>query len=386
MENLASMNRLLSQPDPASRHKTALMNAMQQFTDQYANPNVNMGSTREADDMRPLLAVLRGPLPGDFEVLIAKVIKILLRKPINRTLMGKHGVLCIVKALMRQTEHRSIAATEIGNVVLNTCYNGDNVQLFIDEGGFPHLLKLLLSRDTSLQASVLGAIQGICFVPIGRQAIRQDSESIRIMVHFLDSEDSLVRARASGTIHNISADSTSILILREAGCIPSLVRLLRDQSVEVCQAVTGTLQNLSREVASREIILECDALPPLSDLLLGNDVQCQVAAVGALFNLLSSTQQDGQLSLRKLLTECVVMGALQSCLFDTSETPEVGALATPTRSLEGWLYVFYSLSRKITESSAIVYLMMFSARSHAFFAKGSFKPRKSASSLSVNRS
>ena len=96
-------------------------------------------------------------------------------------------------------------------------------------------------------------------------------------MYFLNSDSVLVRARASGAIHNISADSSSIRPLREAGCIVSVIRLLRDCSIEICLAATGTLQNMSREARSREIILEEEGILPLTDLLFGNDMQCQVS-------------------------------------------------------------------------------------------------------------
>ena len=85
-----------------------------------------------------------------------------------------------------------------------------------------------------------------------------------------------MRARATGTIHNLSADTASIAILRDTGCIPNLVSCLRDTSPEICQAATGALQNLSREVLSRDLILQEGAVPLLTDLLFGNDIRCQV--------------------------------------------------------------------------------------------------------------
>jgi vesicle coat complex subunit len=100
-----------------------------------------------------------------------------------------------------------------------------------------------------------------------------------MIADFLASPDELVRARAAGCVHNISADPVSLAILRETGCIPHLLSLLRDHSPEVCQAAAGSLQNLSREAASREIIIEADATPLLLDLLFSADVKCQVGRI-----------------------------------------------------------------------------------------------------------
>ena len=96
-----------------------------------------------------------------------------------------------------------------------------------------------------------------------------------------------MRARATGTIHNISADAASLLLLREADCINPLINLLCDKSIEVCQAAAGTLQNMSREVHSRRLILAGDAIEPLTDLLLGSDMMCQVI-IGVVVSLMIS--------------------------------------------------------------------------------------------------
>lgn len=96
------------------------------------------------------------------------------------------------------------------------------------------------------------------------------------LTHFLSSHDELVRARAVGCVHNLSADSASLSILRDMGCVPPLLALLRDHSPEVCQAAAGSLQNMSRETASRLMIIDADATTPLLDLLFSADVQCQV--------------------------------------------------------------------------------------------------------------
>ncbi len=175
MDHLVSINKLLSQPEAAIlKNKATIIDAMSSFVEIFANPNAIVGSNKNPDEIRHLLSLLRESfIPPELEIMTAKVVKILVRKSINRLSLGKSGMNCIIKALIRQTERRSIATAEIGNVILNTCYNGDNVQLFIDEGGFPYLMKLLriYHDSTSIQASILGAIQGMCYVRSGRQII-----------------------------------------------------------------------------------------------------------------------------------------------------------------------------------------------------------------------
>jgi hypothetical protein len=109
------------------------------------------------------------------QVFLAKTLKILLRKEVNRKSLGRLGVQLLVTALQRQAQpaSRTLAAPELGNVVINTCYNGDaNVRTFVECNGLPPLLLLLRSSEVAIVQSVLGALQGVCFVPLGRQHIR----------------------------------------------------------------------------------------------------------------------------------------------------------------------------------------------------------------------
>lgn len=231
--DIAAVNKLLSQPNALVRNFDALVESISTFLSQYDDIACNFGNHSSADDIKPLLTSLRENMPAKLEILVARMIKMLLRKQINRNSINKQGILAVVCALQRQVANRTIAAAEIANVVLNTCYDGANVVSFLEEGGMPLLLRLLETRDENVQASVLGAIQGVCFVPLGRQAVRSNDMTIPFLCNFLSSENGLVRARAIGTVHNISADTVSIFPLRSASVITALISLLGDRSAEV---------------------------------------------------------------------------------------------------------------------------------------------------------
>lgn len=85
-----------------------------------------------------------------------------------------------------------------------------------------------------------------------------------------------MRARAVGAVHNLSVDVVSIAPIVDCQCIPALVALLRDPSIEICRAAAGTVQNLSRDMPVRAAIVSTGALEYLSDLLFANDITCQV--------------------------------------------------------------------------------------------------------------
>ena len=325
MEFLKHLNKLLLQPNSIIRNYEVLLKLMKEFTESFEDPNSLFGDTDVVDDLRPILSNLlrkndngASTIPIELELLGARIIKILLRKPINRTNLGMYGISTIVQALKRQVDDRTIASVEICNIILNCCYEGSNVNLCIDEGGLEPLILLLKStRDMRLQSSALGALQGICFVPLGRQTVRFNTEILKLLSSYLQSDDDLVRARCTGTVHNLSVDIGAIKFLREADCIKFLVGLLKDPSIEICQAAVSSLQNISRETLSRQLLIEYNVIPILSELVCSNDIHCQVAATGALLNILGENLSEKQRhELKCTLTDGIVLGCVKGCLFD----------------------------------------------------------------------
>jgi hypothetical protein len=189
MEVITLINRLISQPDGLSRNRDALKTHLEGFCEACADPSSTASSDmmEVADELKPLLGTLGGAgggggsgaaatadIPVELEILVARTLRILLRKASNRDGLGKFGIKCIVRTVIRQTQRLTAAAAEVGNVVLNACYNGANVAAYVEEGGVPPLLRLLRSRDLAVQASVLGALQSVCYVSYGRHSIAHD--------------------------------------------------------------------------------------------------------------------------------------------------------------------------------------------------------------------
>jgi hypothetical protein len=196
MEALVLINRMISQPDGLSRNRDALKTHLEGFCEACSDPSSaassEMMEVAAADDLKPLLGTLGGvggsgtatsaEIPAELEILVARTLRILLRKASNRGSLGKFGIKCIVRSVIKQTQKLTAAAAEVGNVVLNACYNGANVASYVEEGGVPPLLLLLRSRDLAVQASVLGALQSVCYVSYGRHSIAHD-QPVRIYAY-----------------------------------------------------------------------------------------------------------------------------------------------------------------------------------------------------------
>ena len=104
LTSLSLINKLLSQPAGYTRHLEQLTVLFTSFITEFSNPlQINITSTTTAtqatvtdiekiDPFVSLLSTLKEDnVNPQLEVLIAKSIKILLRKPINRASMGKLG-------------------------------------------------------------------------------------------------------------------------------------------------------------------------------------------------------------------------------------------------------------------------------------------------------
>lgn len=180
MDLLATLNCLLNQPNTFERNVERILSVAQDFVSLYENKDSIVGDVYSTDDIRPLLAAVGDPsarIPCEAEVVLATILKVLLRKATNRLALGKYGMNAIIKSLNRIQSARNIpAAAEMCNVILNTCYDGVNVQLLIELDGVNPLLRLLRSRETAVLCSTLGALQGLCYVPLGRQNLRQNAK------------------------------------------------------------------------------------------------------------------------------------------------------------------------------------------------------------------
>lgn len=338
MEHLSNMNRLLNQPNTFARNLESIITIGDQIVDGFEDKEKIFGDVAASDELRPLLAAisstdLTASVPMEVEIVLARVLKVLLRKTCNRRSLGKNGLSALIRALNRLlTQRKHLAAAEMCNVVLNTCYDGANVQLLLELDGLKPLSVLLRGRDAVLLASALGVLQGLCYVATGRQKLRQETKVLEKVAVLLESEEAAVRARAVGVMHNLSVDMVSIIPIVDTGCVSVLVRLLLDSSSEICTAAAGTLQNLARDSVTREDILACGALDSLSDLLFASDIGCQVAAVGSMLNMLGpdvpSTERQEYC---RLLTDALVLGAVRSSVFDFD--PEAAAARSPTEIL-----------------------------------------------------
>ena len=314
--NLLKLKQLF-QADPrvAISRPVKLANVLGQFV--AANEDASRSSNfanQQADDLSDVVELVANPSAmssDDVALRVLKTLKILSRKFENRVQLGELIVGDLVRVLGEDRSPQVLG--EAANVVLNVCYERENVQRIISAGGVPPLIALLGATELELQANAAGAIQSICFQQEGRSYVREMG-AIPAVLPLLSSPSLKVQTRAVGAVHNISSEPEAIRLIRRLDGIGPLIALLRTPSAAVCGSAAGALQNLSRESSARKEIRDLGAVVPLADLLFGDDVQSQVCAAGAILNLLGpmlgaeNESNEKRQGFKKLLSLALTIG------------------------------------------------------------------------------
>ena len=289
------------------------------------SPNLKTNKTDDLTGLQTVFARKEIVNHVHLALLLMKTFKILLRKLGNRRAVNQRLVRDLVYIMEScMNGNKDVLAMECANVCLNLCYEIDNVELLVDSGGIVPLTYFLNAcNDVKLQASAAGALQSICFQSYGRGAVRDTDNCIHSLVQLMKSNDPVLQARTVGAIHNISSDTFSIHMIREAGAIDILISHLQSPYKGVCGSAAGAIQNLSREVACRNIICKNEkAVESLSDLLFGSDIEAVSCAVGALLNIIGpelgdeSINNEKRNSFKKLLSDSVAMGAVWGAVWE----------------------------------------------------------------------
>lgn len=150
-----------------------------------------------------------------------QVLKILSRKKRNRLAMTQQTTECIMSHLSAPLSTRT--AAEAANVMLNVCYEQQNVDLVVNQGAPATLIPLLKDHSHEVQANAAGALQSICYQKPGRQAVR-GTDAVESLVMLLTHDSPKVVMRAVGALHNISSDTTAIRTIRRCECSPPALR------------------------------------------------------------------------------------------------------------------------------------------------------------------
>eukprot|EP01023_Acetabularia_acetabulum_P018389 TRINITY_DN19287_c1_g1_i1.p1 TRINITY_DN19287_c1_g1~~TRINITY_DN19287_c1_g1_i1.p1 ORF type:complete len:341 (-),score=14.82 TRINITY_DN19287_c1_g1_i1:176-1198(-) len=284
----------------------------------YVQCNSKSNVVTDVAEIQTIIGCLKLPdvkLYSCLVLLLLKVLKILCRNDKNRRYVSDEAIRTMILWMTHRGKNSvdDEIATESANVLLNLCYQRENVNRCIKCQGLPLLLECLKDESNNrhkLRRSAAGAIQSICFQKKGRVAIRSIN-GIRCLVQLIQSSDEVLQMRALGAIHNLSADPASLKILRNLEIIPTSIYMLKNkEDHEALISVVGILQNISREVASRSIIREKRAMNPLLNLIRMGDIRLSGSVVGALLNIVCIESQQTRDQYSELLSLYIALNVI----------------------------------------------------------------------------
>ena len=244
---LAIRQLLASTPDYATTQPAKLQDALNAFVslneDVSRSPNYQSQELDDLDSVQQLLSSDAVRSHEELLLCVLKTLKILTRKYNNRVRLGEHIVEDLVKVLHLRLS--PLVSGEASNVVLNICYERENVVRLVSAGGVPPLISFAKDdSQTDLQANAAGAVQSICFQKEGRTFVREHG-AIEAVLPLLGSANLNVQTRAVGAVHNMSSEPEAIRVIRRLNGIPLLIQLLRVPSAPVCGSAAGALQATS---------------------------------------------------------------------------------------------------------------------------------------------
>ena len=315
----ADVHAVLSQraSGPLSGRREQVARTLREFVDANegarASPNLRDERRDELGGITSLLTDADLPGDQDLALLALKTLKILSRKEDNRRRFGRELCRAVVRLALTHPRASHAVTAEGANVVLNACYEKENVEYVLECGGVEPLVRRVADTGETLRcrSAAAGAVQSVCFQAPGRCRVR-DCDGVAALValmkeldrasvprdgvagQFNDDERSMCRARVVGALHNVSADDDAIRLIRACDGVPHLVRALGSDDDGVCGSAAGATQNVSRERASRALFRRGGAVEALTKLLArGSDPATQARAAGALLNILGPDLDDG---------------------------------------------------------------------------------------------
>eukprot|EP00696_Hemimastix_kukwesjijk_P007874 gnl/Hemi2/19978_TR6630_c0_g1_i1.p1 gnl/Hemi2/19978_TR6630_c0_g1~~gnl/Hemi2/19978_TR6630_c0_g1_i1.p1 ORF type:complete len:353 (+),score=71.23 gnl/Hemi2/19978_TR6630_c0_g1_i1:104-1162(+) len=289
-------NFLLHNPRAVSQQSGGLHSLLEQFVIGNRDPATSPHFvSREPDALAPLLALVTDPLVQDHDALFLlslQALKIISRKGDNRRKMTAHvGVLA---GILKTFAARPPVCSEAASVLLNLCYERDNVCAVLNAGVAESLASILggppSPPDDELRVNSAGAIQCITFHKEGRKVLRKQN-AVSMLVSLISSSCSIrLLEGVLGSLLNMTVDPKCLRVVRmQEGSINSLVLLLDSPHAAICTTAAGILQNLARETASRsQLLAHRHVVPGLLRLLAAEPpiVRMQRNVVGALLNIL----------------------------------------------------------------------------------------------------
>ena len=228
----ADVHAVLSQraSGPLSGRREQVARTLREFVDANegarASPNLRDERRDELGGITSLLTDADLPGDQDLALLALKTLKILSRKEDNRRRFGRELCRAVVRLALTHPRASHAVTAEGANVVLNACYEKENVRHVLECGGVEPLVRRVADTGETprCRSAAAGAVQSVCFQAPGRCRVR-DCDGVAALVALMkelterpcpgtvsrdssDDERSMCRARVVGALHTSAPTTT----------------------------------------------------------------------------------------------------------------------------------------------------------------------------------
>merc|ERR1739844_606636 len=173
----------------------------------------------------------------------------------------------------------------------------ERIQVVVDAGTVPHLVKMLASSEISIVTPALRALGNVVTGSDNQTNSVIQHGGLPVICSLLSHSKTNVVKEAAWTISNITAGpQEQIQAVIENNCLPPLIEVLTHGDFKSKKESAWAITNLTSGGSLEQIVYLCGTgvLKPFCDLLDLNDEKAVCVVMDGLMNILSTATQQGE--------------------------------------------------------------------------------------------
>lgn len=184
-----------------------------------------------------------------------------------------------------------VSSSHVGHAIFAIANLSDiprNRIIITEHGGVPPLVKLMCRGDRIHKLSVLRALTNLSCLPVNKNGIACEA-ALQQLACLLHSGCERTVDQSAGLLANLAEQRPNRRLIKEAGAIGPLVRLLSARNQENCLLnATRALANLSQDGRCQLSIVQVEGVWELIELCRRGPNLVKVQAARALYNMASN--------------------------------------------------------------------------------------------------
>jgi len=212
--------------------------------------------------------------------------------------------------------------------------SNDRIQVVVDSGSVPNLVRMLASSEISIVTPALRALGNVVTGSDVQTASVIQSGGLPVICGLLSHAKANVIKEAAWTISNITAGpQEQIQAVLDNNCLPPLIEVLAHGDFKSKKESAWAITNLTSGGSLEQIVLLCGSgvMKPFCDLLELNDEKTVCVVMDGLMNILSTAAQQGEAEqICQMIEECDGLDKIENLQTHENEQVYKKALAIIT--------------------------------------------------------